>query len=250
MSDTPNAPSPSDAPPPQDKKRNPVERVIVWGLIAAMAVVVTLEGTARFGYTSTLNKLQDALARDEGPDAIALHLNDVSAHVSGFPTRQVSEGKLFSVVEYRWKGLLKDYGGIRLSYSNDDQIVMGLETDLPPEEPELPLAVAPAAEESSPMDMMQANSEGGSGGGPGGPGGPGGRGPSFEEMDADGDGKLSRDETPERLADSFDEIDANADGFIDEEELTAYRAARRAARDREPRPESERPERPEAAPEN
>ncbi len=37
--------------------------------------------------------------------------------------------------------------------------------------------------------------------------------------DADGDGKLSRDEAPGRLAERFDEIDSNGDGLLDEAEI-------------------------------
>lgn len=39
--------------------------------------------------------------------------------------------------------------------------------------------------------------------------------------DKNGDGKLSREEAPERLQRAFDKIDANADGLLDEEELRA-----------------------------
>lgn len=219
------------------KARNPVERVVVWGVIAALAVVVGLEAMARFGYTNTLNRLQAALAKDEAPDAEPLTLPSVSKMISGFPTRQENEGRIFGEVQYRWKGLLKDYGGIRLIYSMDDRVVMGLETDLPPEEPQATLAAAapPADGMDSPRPGTEENATRESGSADGSQR-IGGRRLTFSELDTDGDGKLSRDETPEQLLESFSEIDMNADGFIDEEELTAFRAARRGNRQR---PQSE-----------
>jgi len=55
-------------------------------------------------------------------------------------------------------------------------------------------------------------------GSPGGSGGSGGdvRRPAvmFQNLDKNGDGKISRDEAPERLALNFDKFDANKDGFI------------------------------------
>jgi hypothetical protein len=46
-----------------------------------------------------------------------------------------------------------------------------------------------------------------------------GQGPSIDRMDRNGDGKLSKDEVPERMAQRFDRIDTNGDGFIDAEEF-------------------------------
>ena len=46
-----------------------------------------------------------------------------------------------------------------------------------------------------------------------------GQGPSIDRMDKNGDGKLSKDELPERMAQRFDRMDTNGDGFIDEEEF-------------------------------
>ena len=64
---------------------------------------------------------------------------------------------------------------------------------------------------------------GGGGGGRGGGGRPGGDPSMFidrmMEMDANGDGKLSRDEVPEQFGARLFEGDANADGFLTREEL-------------------------------
>jgi hypothetical protein len=52
------------------------------------------------------------------------------------------------------------------------------------------------------------------------------------ESDKDGDGKVSKEEVPERMAAFFDRIDGNSDGFIDADEAAEARrrqAERRAA---------------------
>ena len=47
--------------------------------------------------------------------------------------------------------------------------------------------------------------------------------PSFKQLDADGDGKLSRSEVASnpKLSQSFDSIDTNKDGFLSSDELRA-----------------------------
>ena len=49
-------------------------------------------------------------------------------------------------------------------------------------------------------------------------------------FDKDGDGKLSRDEAPPRLAERFSKIDTDADGQLTREELkAAFKAHRKDA---------------------
>ena len=47
---------------------------------------------------------------------------------------------------------------------------------------------------------------------------------ALKRFDKNGDGKISRDEAPDRMARHFDEIDANHDGFITLDELKAHDA--------------------------
>jgi Ca2+-binding EF-hand superfamily protein len=49
-------------------------------------------------------------------------------------------------------------------------------------------------------------------------GGPGSN-PFFARMDANGDGKISKDEAPDRLKENFDRMDRNSDGFLTQEEM-------------------------------
>ncbi len=63
-------------------------------------------------------------------------------------------------------------------------------------------------------------------------GGRGGRGGNpMSRLDKDGDGKISKDEAPERMRERFDDIDANSDGFIDAEEQKALMERMRRGRD-------------------
>ena len=70
---------------------------------------------------------------------------------------------------------------------------------------------------------------GGEGGGRGGEGGGsqgagGGQRRSLMTYDSDGDGKVSKDEAPERMRDFFDRMDPNGDGFIDASEIESMRS--------------------------
>lgn len=62
---------------------------------------------------------------------------------------------------------------------------------------------------------------GGTGGGPGG-------GFDLMQLDADGDGKISKAEAPERMLETFDEFDTNKDGLLDQNEIRALRDKMRA----------------------
>ena len=45
--------------------------------------------------------------------------------------------------------------------------------------------------------------------------------PNFSELDKDGDGKISKEEAPERMRERFDQMDQNGDGFFDKKEQEA-----------------------------
>lgn len=69
-------------------------------------------------------------------------------------------------------------------------------------------------------------------GGQGGPGGQGGQGGGdfvarFMENDKNADGKLSKDEMPERMQGMFSRMDTNSDGFVDKKEIETSMAQMR-----------------------
>ena len=45
--------------------------------------------------------------------------------------------------------------------------------------------------------------------------------PDFSRFDKDGDGKISKEEAPERMLQRFEKMDRNGDGFFDKEEQEA-----------------------------
>ncbi|MDX1947473.1 MAG: EF-hand domain-containing protein [Pirellulaceae bacterium] len=65
--------------------------------------------------------------------------------------------------------------------------------------------------------------------GAGGPGRPGGAqfnpGEIFDRFDANKDGKISKDEAPDRMKENFDRLDSNSDGGVTQEELRRAFAA-------------------------
>lgn len=70
----------------------------------------------------------------------------------------------------------------------------------------------------------------------------------LKEADKNGDGKISKEEAPDRMKDNFDRIDANGDGQLEESEVKAMVERLREGAGR--RPEGGRPEgRPERKPE-
>ncbi len=239
MSDESN--SPSVATTPAKPKRNPAERVFVWGLIAVMAFFVCTEGIARFGYSMTLPRLQKRINEDDGVDPRPLTVEEADTLVFGFPTKTVEGQK----VTYRWKGLLKDFGAIHLPY-DEDNIVLTLVTDAPPEVEE---KVAATGEEEAGSDPSIEGAPAGAapaeGDGDEATGREGG-GRNFDPMqlDTDGDGKLSKEEAPERMQQIFDRIDTNGDGFADAEEFAAMRAARQNRGSEAPAAEGNAPEKP------
>lgn len=76
--------------------------------------------------------------------------------------------------------------------------------------------------EGGPMREGMARGEGRPDGQPrdGQPGGPRPGGDFFRSRDTNGDGRISREEAPEKLKENFERIDGNKDGFIDPAELS------------------------------
>lgn len=54
--------------------------------------------------------------------------------------------------------------------------------------------------------------------------------PTFEEMDTDGDGQISKEEMEAGRKDRFAEMDADGDGLVSKDELIAHMSAKMAER--------------------
>lgn len=219
MSDSsprPSAAAASKSPAPP--RRNPAERVVVWGLIIALVVVVGVEGAARIGYDRSRENILAAMESSEEQmgEVHPLLIDQVRPLLVGFPTETDENDGWEGTTHYVWRGLFRKHG-LQLTYRLKSGIVFGMVSDDAPPEP----AVLPRPSLTTEETVEQAVPRGGGGG-------EGGQRPRFDPMqsDADGDGKLSRDEVSERLRDAFAEIDTNGDGFLDAEELAARRARR------------------------
>ncbi|HUQ72284.1 MAG TPA: EF-hand domain-containing protein, partial [Planctomycetaceae bacterium] len=74
-------------------------------------------------------------------------------------------------------------------------------------------------------------------------GGPGSN-PFFARMDANGDGKISKDEAPDRMKENFARMDKNSDGFLTQEELQGAFEGQGRPRPGQPKADTGRPKRP------
>ena len=129
------------------KTRSPVERILVWGLIAGLVVLVGLQARARFAYTSTLKSLVSAVREsDRHPAADPLTLANARKLITGSPAVSNEKEERNKVVVYTWKGLLKSYS-IRITITDD-------------ENPEVLSVVTPGAPDTSPVIPKQNVNEG------------------------------------------------------------------------------------------
>ena len=220
----PNPSQPASNTPASAKRpRSPAERVLVWGGIVVLLVLVGVQARARFGYTMTLNALQDRIAEDEGPNPRPLLVSDVNSHLVGWPGQsRKEESQHRGTIQLSWRGLTTTYE-ITLPFdpSEKEPAIFGLETkDAPTVEEQLATTEEEFVMPTAGPSMMPT---GGPGPGMHGAGPGGGRDPMAN--DADGDGKLSREEAQGRLQENFDAADTDADALLSLEEITAWREA-------------------------
>lgn len=216
------ATTPTSAAPPS-KPRHPVEFWLVRGGILLLVLLAAVQAHARFGYEMTLKKLQSRLAKEDETSEPLL-VSEVDGLVWGFPSQTELTDRHWRRRTYSWRGLTQSYQ-ISMPYDSSDQspaIIELVTAGAPPPEPPK-LQEEPASSETASNSVPQMSMPGGPG-----MGGPGGGGPPPDPMtnDKDGDGKLSKEEAPERMAANFEQWDANNDGFVDKDEIAARRASR------------------------
>ena len=147
------------------KSRSPVERVVVWGLIAALIVVLGIEGYAKTTYDSTLSTLKSKIDESEASGDVTL--TQAQGYVRGAYRRAESQDKRGKRVVFRWFSLFKQYI-VQLNATQQD-IVLSYETpDAPPETlttpPEPPATspgtpTTPPATSATPPETSATNPE-------------------------------------------------------------------------------------------
>lgn len=224
----------------QRKPRSKVERAIVWSVILIMLVIVFFEWKARDGYNKTLNAISQASkASEEDPSAAPVTKSTVEGLVSGSPTKQDGITAFNRTVLYTWQGLtrLRTYTIlVTLDGMKDsaDPVLLSFETGSTESSHEQILDEGAPKSVNFPKDTDTTT--GGAASPPGfSPAGdgqrPAGQGPrSWEDLDADGDGKITKEEAPERMKESFDQFDTNKDGSMDKAEYDAMRERFRGQR--------------------
>jgi hypothetical protein len=94
-----------------------VERVIVWGVIAGLMVVLGLQWRAHDGFSKTRDAIQTAIKVAEespGVEQRSVSINDVPAMIHGNPHRATEPIDIpfhpeMKVDTYTWRGVLKPY---------------------------------------------------------------------------------------------------------------------------------------------
>lgn len=199
----------------QARKRNPLERIVVWGAIGILLLVVLVEARAQYGYSQSLEAIRSAM---DDPEEAQVSLEDVRGMMAFAPSER--DGEHTSLVNKRvfsWPSIFKSgQFEITVDVSNDEESQV------------LTFATAGAPEEKFEYnDFVDPNPDFGMGGGGGGndddggaggyPGGGGSfeppRDPLAEKIDANGDGEISAEEI-EAAAAVLETLDTNADGEL------------------------------------
>lgn len=234
------------------KQRNPVERVIVWGAIAVLFVVVLIEARAQYGYSQSLAAIQAAV---EDPEEARVTRNQVLAMMAFGPAERAGEQtELVDQRVYSWLSLFKSgQFEITVDFSNDEeaQLLTFATAEAPePEITDIGSSEGDVAEFDG--DYDDGGEYLGGGGFPGGSGGggfPGGGGfeppadPLVAVLDADGDGEISTEEM-EAAPDVLKTLDANSDGDLDLDEFASDIFGGRGGAGGGQPSESDRPQRP------
>lgn len=117
------------------KKRSPVERVVVWGIIGILVVVVAIEARARFAYSSTLNAVTALIKKSEESNEYAT-LNEAREVFAGSPSESPQPpGRFEQIIQLTWFSLLKTYQlDLEVEPNEDNPAILGVATSGAPAE--------------------------------------------------------------------------------------------------------------------
>lgn len=194
-----------DTSAPKKPERSSTERLIVWGGIGVLLLLVVIQAHARVGYERTLKNVEARLAEDDGPNARPLMLEEVDSLIVGFPFQRTIEEKATRVVlNLSWRGLTSAYE-INLPYNPTEPAILGVYTKDAPAFATAPDGGDAPMEAASPADMSAMT-------GPGGmpPGSPPDVPPQPTETDEPETGSAETEDDPETEEASSDSDDAEA----------------------------------------
>ena len=212
------SPAQSRLPATPRKRRSPVERAIVWGVIVLLGSRAGYELWGGRGYRRTIsawNAAMDSAHESERPEKFLL--SKARALVTGTPSSSpiVQQGQWY-VTTYRWGSLLRKYEATLKCLPGDDPAVILIETSDSGEYSaprRAPAAPHPGAAErqqagasEEPLRAPAASS-----------------GFVIGAWDKNGDGRIDAEEAPGPVRANFDTLDVNADGFLDSHEIAAPR---------------------------
>jgi hypothetical protein len=216
---------PSDKPP-----RNPIERVIVWGLIGVLLVVMGIEARAQRGYAMSLDAFQTAFSDGE---EVAIALDDARKLMALGPAEVKAPDEhgpfhYYDYYRFSWFSLFKsgDYEITLQVTDNEELNVISFSTPAAPQPDWMDVSTPESDEDASedPAAMGGGGFPGGGGFGGGGGNGSGGQGfrplpnPLVTKLDIDGDDELSAEEIAGSPA-VLESLDANGDGELTADEF-------------------------------
>ena len=100
--DTGTGPSPTG-----QKQRSPIERMLVWGLIGILLVLLAFEWWVRNSFVKGQGVLRDAVAA--GDTGQAPSIDEVEKRLSGSPSKSTKKSVMGQTVVYQWRSLFKSY---------------------------------------------------------------------------------------------------------------------------------------------
>ena len=95
------------APATGRNRRSPIERVLVWGLIGGLLLLLAFEWWVRNSFVRSLGVFRGAVAT--GDTGKAQNIDEVEKRLIGSPSKSTKQTRLGQTVVYQWHSLFKAY---------------------------------------------------------------------------------------------------------------------------------------------